>query len=141
MNAVTYLHLPPSQTPPDLVLGPFRAVVIIEEPVDAEWQERVSDWLVRSGCLYMVAWGIKCTTWDDSVDHSMLAAFNYEEVPDEKFVMTTWHEDEPLGEALWFARHCAFHPDVELEHTLLVHIAPQARAEELLGAYREVDAE
>jgi hypothetical protein len=51
--------------------------------------------------------------------------------------MTTWHEREPLGEFLEFAKHSAAHPDVLLERTLIVHVGPAPREAELVGAYAE----
>jgi hypothetical protein len=44
--------------------------------------------------------------------------------------------------ALWFAAHTACHPDVDLERTVIVHIAEKARRAELLGEYQAAhDAE
>jgi hypothetical protein len=135
-TAVTYLRiteggaLPESASP-----APFRAVVVAEEAVSAEWQASVSEWLVHSGCLYMVAWGANCSSWDDSVDMANLEEFEFKEIPEDKFVMTTWHENESLSEALWFAKNNACHPTVALEHTLLLHISAQNGEQELLRAY------
>ena len=137
MSALAYLHLSPEQPLPELGGAPFRAVVVIEEIVADEWQHAVSAWLVEGGCLYMVAWGRDCSSWDDSVDWANLETFDFGEIPDDRFVMTTWHADETLAEVFWFAGHCAFHGDVDLERTLIVHIAAQARGDVLLAAYRE----
>ncbi|MGB3378809.1 MAG: hypothetical protein WBA55_08580, partial [Allopontixanthobacter sediminis] len=64
-----------------------------------------------------------------------LKTFDFGDVPDDKFVMTTWHADEPISEALWFAGNCAFHPHVELQRTLLVHVANQANLDEMIATY------
>lgn len=131
-----YLQIVPESTPPDISkLNPFRAVVVVDEPVSSEWQKNVSSWLVQSGCLYMMAWGKDCSSWDDSVDLANLEAFDYKEIPEDKFVMTTWHEDEPLKEVFWFSKHNAFHPEVELPNTLLLHIAQRNREKEMLSEY------
>jgi hypothetical protein len=66
---------------------PFRAVVVVEEPVSAEWRAVASRWLVDADCLYMMAWGHECSLWDDSVDFANLEVFNFGEVPDRNFVM------------------------------------------------------
>lgn len=64
-----YLQLQANSEPPDISKhSPFRAVLILEKSVSNEWQQQVSQWLVSSGCLYMMAWGINCSSWDDSVD-------------------------------------------------------------------------
>src|SRR5689334_494931 len=110
-----YLQLKPESDLPNVSpLAPFRCVVIIEEIVTPEWQAKVSSWLVKSGCLYMMAWGKECGTWDDSVDYANLERFNHGDIPDENFVMTTWHADETLIEVFWFSKHSAFHPSVEI---------------------------
>ena len=129
MDTVSYVHLPADQPPPPRPPQPFRAIVIIEQTVSNEW-------LVRAGCLYMLAWGQDCSAWDDSVDYANIAAFEYEDIPGDKFVMTTWHDKQPLSEVLWFASHCASHDAVQLAYTLILHIAPNAREAELMAAYR-----
>lgn len=137
MDEVSYLHLSPGQTPPGaLAISPFRAVVVVGAPVSNEWRDIVSAWLVSSGCLYMMAWGLDCSLWDDSVDQANLAAFEYgDDIPDDKFVMTTWHDNVPLSEAFWFAAHAAHHLDVELRRTLIVDISPSDRQMHLLAEY------
>lgn len=39
------------------------------------------------------------------------------------------------GTALWFAGFCASHPDVDLDETLLVHIAQNERRDAVLQTY------
>ena len=91
-------------------LNPFRAVVAIEETVTQEWQSEVSRWLVESGCLYLMAWGNNCSSWDTSVDIANLEAFDYEDIPEVNFVMTTWHEDEPLKRGILVLKTQRFPP-------------------------------
>jgi hypothetical protein len=88
-----YLHLAPEAALPDIsALTPFRAVIIVEAAASSTWQAVVSEWLVRSGCLYAMAWGPGCSSWDDSVDMANIEQFEFKEVPKNKFVMTTWHD-------------------------------------------------
>ncbi|TMM50345.1 DUF7684 family protein [Qipengyuania marisflavi] len=124
-----YVHLPSGSTLPTISSEPRRIIVLIAQEVEARWQDKVSDWIVDSGCLYMMAWGEKCVTWDDSVDHAKLRRFEYGEVPDERFVMTTWHENEPLCEVFFHARLCAFHPTVPLPVLTIVDITSEPREE------------
>ena len=99
------------------------------------WQAEISDG-GPSGCRYMMAWGRKCGEWDDSVDMANLAMFDFGEIPDDGFVMTTWHENELLQETFWFCDQCAAHASLALERTYIVHIAPEARASEPLETSR-----
>lgn len=136
MEAPEYVHMRPGGAPPRLSnAAPFKAVVVIDAEVTPEWRGQVSDWLVRSGCRYMMAWGKNCHAWDASVDEANLAQFDYGEIPDDDFVMTTWHADEPLQEAFWFSQFCAMHPTLELQKTYIVHIATDAKEAETLHAF------
>ncbi len=111
---VEYIHLPAGSTLPDCKPTPRRTIVIVEQDVADDWQDAVSEWIVESGCLYMMAWGQDCSSWDNSVDYANREQFGLDEVPDDKFFITTWHEDEPLQNVFFFARMCAFHPTIPL---------------------------
>jgi hypothetical protein len=138
-ESVEYIQLIPETPLPEITfLSPFRAVVIDETAVSTEWQSLVSDWLVHSGCLYMMAWGINCSSWDDSVDMANMDQFGFDEIPDDNFVMTTWHDDEPLEEVFWFSKNNAIHPTIMISHTVLLDISPSNRQSEIMRAY--VDA-
>jgi hypothetical protein len=135
-DPVEYFRIGEDAPLPDIgSYAPFRAVVVIEDVYSVDWQNRVSDWLVGSGCLYMMAWGEGCSSWDDSVDWANLEQFSCGEIPDDKFVMTTWHERESLEDVLWFASHAARHGDVELASTLIIHVAPAPRRDEMLTQF------
>ncbi len=135
-ETVVYLHVHPGGALQAILpQTPFRAVVIAEAEVDPEWQSALSKWLVRSGCLYLVAWGKNCSSWDDAVDTANLEEIEFGEIPDDKFVMTTWHDDESLSEAFRFAKNNAFHATVDLRSTVLVHISARNREHELIKEY------
>lgn len=137
MNSVHYVHLANGGVTPALPFGgAFKAVVVVEDDVDFAWQDTVSEWLVRSGCRYMMAWGRKCSEWDDSVDHADRVVFG-DGMPDDNFVMTTWHDEEPLDEVFWFSEFAAMHPSVELPHTLILHIAPSAGEVAMLQKFQD----
>nr|CAS02490.1 putative integron gene cassette protein [uncultured bacterium] len=136
-SAPQYLHLAPGTAPPALVQQPTRVVVVLDQPVEPEWQHLASRWLIEAGCLYMLAWGPSYSSWDDSVDLANLEAFDYTDIPEESDAMTTWHADEPVEECMWFAKNCAMHSVAHLERTIILHIGPAAREHELVGAYAE----
>jgi hypothetical protein len=141
MDAPTYLHIRPGEGPPHLEsVGAFKAVLVIEDHVASEWQATISDWLVRSGCRYMMAWGRNCSSWDDSVDLANLKMFDYGQIPEDDFVMTTWHADEPLEEAFWYSVHAAMHASLDLRKTYIIHIAPSARESELMKTFRDAQS-
>lgn len=134
--ATKYLRLQQGSMLPDISsLNPFQSVVVIDEESTAEWQWQVSEWLVKSGCLYMMAWGTSCSSWGDSVDYANLEKFDYGDIPDENFVMTTWHEKVSLAEVFWFSKNSAIHPTVALSNTLILHIARVGNEEAFLSEY------
>jgi hypothetical protein len=111
--------------------------LISEEAVSQVWRNEVASWLVESGCLYFIAWGVDCEAWHDTVDWTVLEVFDFADIPDDKFIMTTWHDKEPLSEALWFAGNCASHPDIDLSETVIVHVAREELPAATLELYRE----
>jgi hypothetical protein len=117
--------------------NPFKCVVIISLPVSQEWQTSVSEWLVNSGCLYMMAWGEDCSSWDDSVDYANLEKFEYQKIPPESFVTTTWHESESLSEVFWYCKNVAKHGIENLENTLLLHISDTSAQEFITLVYKK----
>lgn len=131
------MHLKPEGSTPSLVPGPFRAVIVTEVCASEAWRKRVTEWLVKSGCLYAMAWGLDCEAWHDSVDGANLSDFDYGAIPDDRFVMTTWHSKEPLSEAFWFAGQCAFHPTVELDRTIIVHVSDEPREADMLQTFND----
>ena len=98
---------------------------MIEAVVTYAWQKLVSDWIVESGCLYMMAWGSECSTWDDSVDWANIDRFGAGPIP----------ENEPLSEVFWFAKTLAQHPSVDLVQTVILHISAVSKKDELLSLY------
>ncbi len=137
MSGALYVRLAPDADMPDVGLSAARVVVIAESTVSPFWQARVSTWLARSGCMYMMAWGENCSSWDDSVDMANLKEFDFGEIPHERFIMTTWHTEEPLSEVFWFSKHNATHPTVEIDRTVLLHISVQDKEREFLELYAE----
>ena len=134
---------------PDLsYLKPFKAVVIIEELVSTSYQDHVSRWLVDQGCRFMCAWGLKCSEWDDSVDYANIEQFDHGEIPEQEFVMTTWHEDEELSEVFAFAKFLMPEQTIKKlddkfgEHTipykkvLLLHIGSEQKEHQFSELYQ-----
>lgn len=134
--APAFLWIEPEGTLPEApALAPFRAVIVIDADTSPAWREAVSDWLVGAGCLYAMAWGANSSAWDDAIDMANLRRFDFETIPSDRFVMTTWHDDEPLVETFQFCKQCALHPSVDLTDTLLLHVSRESRELELIQAY------
>ena len=137
-HPVKYLRLQSGDALPPLdEPHPFKTIVIIEEEVSQIWQWDVSRWLVESGCAYMLAWGTECASWEESVNEANLEAFNYEDIPQDRIVLATSHEDEEVSEVFWFSKHRAQHPVHEMRNTLILHISAEGKKIELESEFQE----
>jgi len=85
----------------------------------------------------MMAWGEDCASWQESVDRANLETFNSREIPDNRIVITTCHEDEPLKQVFWFSKHTAMHPCFALDNTFLLHLTTVGRELELMDEYND----
>lgn len=131
-----YRHLNSSSGYPNIsALRPFKAVLIVEEALGSDQQALICRWLIASGCLYLMAWGLDCRSWPDAVTHANRDACDSDSIPSESLVMTTWHENEPLRKVFWFAKHTAMHPCFELENTVIIDLSPKEREAELVALY------
>lgn len=83
----------------------------------------------------MMAWGQNCHSWDTSVDLANIDQFGGKEIPDESFVMTTWHEDESLDEVFWFAKHAAHHDTQELKNVAILHLSSVNKLKQFESEY------
>jgi hypothetical protein len=135
-DPVEYLRILEGEPLPDVrEYAPFRAVVVIDAAFSQAWQAEVSAWLVESGCLYMMAWGSDCSSWDESVDYANRDQFDDGEIPDEHFVMTTWHDGQTLDDVFWQAQFASTHGTILLGQTLIIHIAPSDRSDEMFARF------
>jgi hypothetical protein len=135
--SITYLCVQPESELPDISeLKPFRVVIVINEKLSKDWLEKISRWLANSTCLYAMTWGKQCEQMHDQIDLANLEAYEFKEIPEDKFMMTTWHEKEPLSEVFWYSKNCAFHPSVDLPQVLLLHISMTDRQEHFLSEYQ-----
>jgi hypothetical protein len=88
------------QTPP---LRPFVLFVAARASADDEILiRRFAADAVEAGCRYVCVWGEGCEFVHDLFDAASISA--------DRFVMSTWHPDEELADALYFALTDAY-PD------------------------------
>lgn len=71
-------------------------LILGDEAITPTEQEDLSTKLVRQGCRYAVCFGVACSSWDDSID--WVGVMDKIEGRPGPFVMTTWHEDETIGD-------------------------------------------
>ena len=80
--------------------------------------------LIAQGCVYSCSWGPDCSRVHDCFDTADLERVNW--LADDSIVMSTWHEDESLDEALWFAVFAAYNDDAETDAVLAISQAEWA---------------
>ncbi len=97
---------------PDSISVPTRHFVALlatdATDVDAAVLAEFSRKLLGSGCVYFCAWGPDCERVHDIFDEECIDV--------EPVIMTTWHEEDSLDEALWFLVSRAF-PDDGYQNT------------------------
>lgn len=104
------LHLTQSPAAPWRFVRPpgeeaYSLLLITLAAVPREEKNRIAAEITASGARYIVCWGLDCEDWHDTLDCAYLQTDENFAPPDERFVMTTWHDDEPLDAAvfhLWF---------------------------------------
>lgn len=84
-------------------------LAVFDDAIEPTEQGALSDTFVAQGCRYAVCYGHECSTWDDSIDMSFIATDPDYSPPHDRFVMTTWHDDEPIADvAEFFVRNTSF---------------------------------
>jgi len=58
-----------------------------------------------AGACYFVCWGPECEELHDSIDEILVGSM---EISDDNVILTTWHDQESLAYAVWFAINVAW---------------------------------
>ena len=92
--------------------SPYLAVLWIFEGVTGQWQQHVSQWLIDTGCLYVLAWkgGLDVHGWEESLSEANKKAVARGKIVTSHTVVTTCYEYVALGEVIKFAEYEAVHP-------------------------------
>jgi hypothetical protein len=99
---------------------------------------RVARKLLDSGAVYISAWGSGCERVHEIFDEVIVESGLGED--DDTVVMTTWHDDEPLAEAVWFVLRTAWPADGYedgCDATLGLSIGSPASAAEMRSAFSD----
>lgn len=95
-------------------------LVVIDLSISGDERDALSQQIIAQGCRYAVCTGHQCSRWDDSIDMAYLATSPDFSPPDERSVMTTWHENEPLEDVIQFFRFCTTFDNFTPYHFLAV---------------------
>ena len=141
------IEIPKLEWPPTLEVPSKRFRLFVAADVTRANTQAVSDFAfaaLKRGMVYFCSWGPGCERFHDIVDEVMIG----DDLTEQQFsgpstsdvVMTTWHDDETLEEALEYLVTCAvpsdgFTPDSD--YRLVISVANQqctAQAQKFLAS-------
>jgi len=114
--------------------GEFALLLVVGDgDVSPDERAALSEQFVRQGCRYAVCAGSACTLWDDSID--MVGVMDDIESRPAQFVMTTWHDEEPVVDVVeFFALNTRFEERVAAAFVVLVLGGPPELEAEVRAA-------
>lgn len=113
----------------------WAAIIVGDLPFSNERRDEVAHWLCKENCRWMAAWGIDCSKWDDALDEAEIALWP-DGAPDDKFIVTTWHNIESLDEVFWFiGTQTSTFDDRAITHFAIVHLSTDDNATQLMQRF------
>ncbi len=110
-------------------------VAVYDSTVTHDNRNQISDALIEQGCRYGVCFGYECSLWDDALDWAFMVSDPDCNPPDDRFVMTSWHEDEPLEDVIFFFLQATACGDFTPQNFIVLMIG-DGPAEEIAAAVR-----
>lgn len=111
-----------------------------QDDVTSDEMEKISDWIISSGCRYAVCAGVDCSQWHDAIDWAYIASDPNYSPPESQFIMTSWHTDETLEEIVWCWLMLTNYDDNIFENYLLLIVGePEDLEERIKKAASEID--
>ncbi len=103
-------------------------LAIGDESISVDEQAARSEQFVRSGCRYAVCFGRVGSSWEDSID--MVGVMDEVDGRPSSFVLTTWHDNEPIEDTVeFFAEYTRF-DDWTTEEYVVVVVGGSAQFEQ-----------
>ena len=85
--------------------APYPCLMWASKPTTPEFKAELARRLIESDCRYAVCGGTEHEEWEDAVDVEYVASDPDFDPPEERFVMTSSHEDGADDTAFFFV-HC-----------------------------------
>jgi len=111
----------PDAIPENFELGsPYFGCLLVLDATRVDTQELLSVVrpLIDAGCVYFCCWGTSCEWVHDVIDE----IDPHHAADPNTVIMTTWHNDEPLKETIWFFLNTMW-PDPKFENSFDASIA------------------
>ncbi|MCP4186820.1 MAG: hypothetical protein GY763_04360 [Gammaproteobacteria bacterium] len=127
MQSMKYIWLTDATDLPDINhYAPFRVLLSVDEAVSTERQQQISTWLVDMGALHVTIRSEDCLSWKESIRQANLDRVKLDEMQPEQFVMIITHPFEGLRSVFRQLKKHARHTHLELDFTIIVHLASQS---------------
>ena len=94
--------------------------------------------LLHSGGVYFCTWGPGCEAVHDAIDEEIIGEFASD--LDSEHILTTWHEDDPLSDAIWVSLYVTWPADSffdDCRSVLAVTVASPEWAAEIESAFAD----
>lgn len=97
----------------------YALLLVIASPLISVGQrDRITSDIVNSRCQYALTFGHDCEVWHDIIDETCVGDVTCEE----RFIMTTWHDDEPIEDVIDFLWSNTSYEEFESERLSVVLI-------------------
>jgi hypothetical protein len=134
-----------SETPDDLPdtfgLSSPRFICFLawdSQDVDVDKITEVATKVLNAGAVYVCTWGRGCKRVHDIIDQLGWGANPSE--PVDRVIMTTWHDEDTLAEAIWFVLRCTL-PEADYQtgcnSTLAISIGNSGWHDEICRAFSD----
>ena len=114
----------------DSISSPFEddyalLLVITSPSISVGQRDRITSDIVNSRCQYALTFGHDCEVWHDAIDWTCVGDGSV----GERFLMTTWHEDEPIEDVVDFLWWNTSYEEFESERLAVVIIGDDSELE------------
>ena len=104
----------------------YALLLVIASPlVSVGQRDRITSDIVNSPCQYALTFGHDCEVWHDVIDETCVG----DGPSEERFFMTTWHDDEPIEDVIDFLWWNTSYGEFESERLAVVIIGVDCELE------------
>ncbi len=136
MQSMKYICLTATTALPEVSqFAPFKVLLSVDMAVSAERQQQISTWLIKMGAMHVTIRGEDCSGWKASIREANLDKVSIDEMQPEQFAMITIHPYEGLRSVFKQLKKHARHTHVDLDFTLVVHMAKESGEAEYLSIF------
>lgn len=86
--------------------GAYSLLFITLASIPREEKNRLAAEIIASDARNIACWGVECEDWHDMVDWAYLATDENFHPLAERSIMTSWHRDESLADAVFYLWFC-----------------------------------